>query len=195
MRMFLKVIKPSVKLAMSSVTGGALLATLGAATLGMTPGHAEPPEAVVEAAGPWSCDMPDVEVEPGPVFDPLRARLMAGVLLAAHETALGIRPDQMDAWRAYSSALAAMIPSGDRLERWRDTEKRSKAEAFALVQDIAAAALERARKAERLQETANALKASLSPEQLSLAGKMQVRLVERIARFVGRHGESFGAPL
>lgn len=64
------------------------------------------------------------------------------------------------------------------------------------MQDIAAAALERAGKAKRLQETVGALKTSLSPEQLSLAGKMQARLVERIVRFVERrHGESFGTPL
>lgn len=190
--------KPLVLRRLATLVGaGAVSAALLAASgLAVAPGRAAAQDAVAEPAGPWSCEPPGFDAGPGPMLDPVGVRIMAGVLLAAQETVLGIRPDQAEAWRAYASALVAMVPSGERVQRWLDPEKRAKAEAFDLVQDIADAAIERADRAKRLKEAADALKATLTPEQLALVGKMQARLVERVAHFVEwRRGESFGAPL
>ncbi|PZQ84031.1 MAG: hypothetical protein DI549_06135 [Ancylobacter novellus] len=134
--------------------------------------------------------------EPERTFDTTAVRLLAGLLLSAQETALGIRTDQMDAWRGYTTALIALLPSGERLERWRNKEKRADAQAFDLAQDIASAAIERAEKARALQEAVSRLKAVLTPEQLNMARQMQAKLVERIVHFLEwRRGEATGVPL
>ncbi|QIB35205.1 Spy/CpxP family protein refolding chaperone [Ancylobacter pratisalsi] len=131
-----------------------------------------------------------------PAFDGTMARLAAGALLAAQETALGITPEQMPAWRAYTGALVAFIPTGTRVGRWTDKQTRDAAAAFDLVDDVTAAAIERAEAAKTLREAANALKATLTPEQLSMAQQMQAGLVERVLRFVEwRRSEGRTLPL
>lgn len=179
--------------------GGAILALIAAGavpTLGIAQDLAGPLAAPAEAAGPWACEAPPFAAGPGPAFDPAAARLIAGMLLSAQETALGIRTDQMDAWRGYTTALIALLPSGERLGRWKDEKKRAEAQAFDLPQDIAGAAIERAEKARALQDAVSKLKAALTPEQMSMAKQMQEKLVERIIRFVQwRRGEGAGVPL
>lgn len=146
--------------------------------------------------GPWACEQEPFVSEPGPAFDPTAIRLVAGLLLSAQETALGIRSDQMDAWRGYTTALIALLPSGERLERWTQEKQRAEAQAFDLAQDIAGAAIERAEKARALQDAVSTLKAALTPEQMSMAKQMQTTLVERIIRFLQwRRSEAPGMPL
>lgn len=185
--------KMSASLLSGGIAGGAAVLALIAVAL-PTPGVAQAgvPLAPPEAAGPWECEGPPV----GPAFDPAAARLVAGLLLSAQETALGIRTEQMDAWRGYTTALIALLPSGGRLERWTDAKKRAEAQAFDLAGDLAGAAIERAEKARALQEAVARLKAALTPEQTGMAREMQERLVERIVRFVEwRRGEGPGMPL
>ncbi|MFD2029161.1 hypothetical protein ACFSKM_00255 [Ancylobacter dichloromethanicus] len=165
-------------------------------TLGIAQDLAGSPAASAQAAGSWACEVPPFAAGPGPAFDPAAARLIAGMLLSAQETALGIRTDQMDAWRGYTNALIAFLPSGERLGRWMDEKKRADAQAFDLAQDIAGAAIQRAEKARALQDAVSKLKAVLTPEQMSMAKQMQEKLVERIVRFVEwRRGEDPGVPL
>ncbi|MFD2030015.1 hypothetical protein ACFSKM_06400 [Ancylobacter dichloromethanicus] len=171
-------------------------AVFAASGLAIVAGQAEAQDVVVEPAGPWACEPPDFDAGPAPMLGPVELRLVAGMLLAAQETVLGIRPDQAEAWRDYAGALVAMVPSGDRVERWLAPEGRAKAEAFDLVQDVADAAIERADKAKRLKQSVDVLKATLTPEQMALVAKTQARLVERVARLIEwQRGESFGAPL
>ncbi|OYX11120.1 MAG: hypothetical protein B7Z15_12400 [Rhizobiales bacterium 32-66-8] len=174
------------------IAGGAAVLGLVAAaipTLGSAQGLTGP-------TGPWACEQEPFATEPGPAFDPIAARLIAGLLLSAQETALGIRTDQMDAWRSYTTALIALLPSGERLGRWTDETKRAEAQAFDLAQDIAGAAIERAEKARALQDAVSRLKTALTPEQMSLAKQMQEKLVERIVHFLEwRRGEGPGMPL
>ncbi|WP_029354564.1 hypothetical protein [Bosea sp. 117] len=181
------------------IAGAALVATLAAAAvpvLGIVRSDAAPLASGAEHADLWSCEAPPVEAGAGPMLDPAAARFVAGALLSVQETMLGIRPDQMEAWRGYTGALIAFLPSGERLARWTDREKREAAEAFDLVQDIVAAATERAEKAQHLQQAVSKLKAVLSPEQMKAARQMQQKLVERVIRFVEwRRGEPLQAPL
>lgn len=179
------------------VGGAAVLALLAAVpTLGIAQDIAGPLAAPAEAAGPWACEAPPFAAGPGPALDPAAVRLIAGMLLSAQETALGIRTDQMDAWRGYTTALIALLPSGERLGRWTDEKKRAEAQAFDLAQDIAAAAIERGEQARALQDAVSRLKTTLTPEQMSMAKQMQEKLVDRIVRFVQwRRGEGAGVPL
>ncbi|MFD2032802.1 hypothetical protein ACFSKM_25815 [Ancylobacter dichloromethanicus] len=181
------------------LAGGAAVLALVTAGVVATRALAQDPArllaAPAEAAGSWACEEP-FAAEPGPAFDPAAARLIASLLLSAQETALGIRTDQMDAWRGYTTALIALLPSGDRLARWTDETKRAEAQAFDLAQDIAGAAIERGEKARALQDAVSNLKAVLTPEQMGMARQMQKRLVERIVRYVDwRAGEGAGMPL
>ncbi|MFT0862180.1 hypothetical protein [Ancylobacter sp. G4_0304] len=182
------------------IAGRAAALVLVAAGAPPTPGHGQeitgPLAAPTEAAGPWECEGPPFADEAGPALDPVAMRLIAALLLSAQETALGIRADQMDAWRGYTTALIALLPSGERFERWTDNKRRGEAEAFDLAQDIAGAAIERAQKARALQEAISKLKAALTPEQMRMARQMQEKLVERIVHFVQwRRGEGLGVPL
>ncbi|QTL02411.1 hypothetical protein J5J86_16635 [Aquabacter sp. L1I39] len=117
-------------------------------------------------------------------------------MLSGQETALGIRSGQMDAWRAYSAALIAFLPSGEQVRHLLDDPKRANPDAFGLAQDMAGAAIARAEKARALQEAVARLKAVLTPEQMDMARQMQAKLVERIAHFIAaRQRQGGGVPL
>lgn len=180
------------------VAGGTLVLLIcaGAAPAqGIAKDLSAPPQDVTQAGAPWMCEAPAFGAGPGPAFDPAAARLIAGVLLSAQETALGIRPDQIGAWRGYTAALIALMPSGERLGRWRDEAKRADAQAFDLAQDIAGAAIERAEKARALQDAVSKLKAVLTPDQMAMARLMQERLIARIVYFVEWRRGRGGGPL
>jgi len=125
---------------------------------------------------------------PGPVahmlqrMDPARLRLIVGGLLAAQETTIGIRPDQMTAWRAYTSAIIAMLPTENTLAPWQAHLSGSKREAFGIAEDIANAIIDRGDAARRLKDAIVALKAALTPEQLELAKLPKGGLADRLNR-------------
>lgn len=96
----------------------------------------------------------------------LRYRL-AG-LLAAQETAIGIRPDQMEAWRAYSEALLALIP--DRAAVVSLVGKPDEGpEAFGRAEALSDALVNYADKARVLKQAITDLRAKLTSEQLEAA--------------------------
>lgn len=187
------------------IKGGVIAATTlvvaaGLPLLAAAPGIARSAPAVFgeagEQEGPWSCEVTS-ELPPaaGPLasLDPFMLRLALGGMLAAQETALGIRPEQEAAWRAYSSALVDLVPSGERVARWKDKEKLKEAEAFDLSSDIAAAIVERGEKARRLEQAIAALKPVLTADQLRMAKQTQTLIVERLMRLaeLRRNGGGF----
>lgn len=180
--------------------GTAAILALATAVVGPALGIAQdltgplaPPAA---AAGPWTCEEPPVSGPPAPAVDFATIRFMAAMLLSAQETALGIRTDQMDAWRGYTTALIALLPSGERLDGWADKKKGGEAQAFDLAQDLANAAIARGEKARVLAQAISKLRAALTPEQMSMARQMQERLVERIVSVIAwRRGIGRDIPL
>ncbi|MFC3691764.1 hypothetical protein [Chenggangzhangella methanolivorans] len=95
---------------------------------------------------------------PGPKFGPPLA-----AVLAAQETAIGIRSGQLDAWRDYSDALQAMLAPP------KPPAKTDAPEAFSAEQAMADDAVARGRAAEKLKSAIEALKPKLTPEQLERA--------------------------
>ena len=142
------------------------------------PPHAGPPDRC-DAARPG----------PGPRFHagdgPPRRNFGPGRLamkLNAAETEIGIRANQLDAWRDFTDALiATMTPPW--LQSSPDSDvKDAKSEPFARVQRLASNAIARGKKAEDLAKAIEALKSKLTPEQLAKVVEIEARLGERYGR-------------
>jgi hypothetical protein len=121
---------------------------------------------------------------------------MAAVLLSAAETALGIRVDQLDAWRAFSSAVVAMFePPAPPPPAGADGEGEVR-DPFARIEHLAAAIAERGRRAEALEDAIAALRPVLTPEQTERLATLEARLAARhpMPPFAGRPPE-FPSPM
>lgn len=97
--------------------------------------------------------------------------LALAALLSTQETALGIRADQLDAWRAYTDALLDLATPPD-------PPARTSVEPFATTEAIAQHAAEAGRKAQALLNARSALIARLTPAQLQRAVKLEPPMPE-----------------
>jgi len=123
--------------------------------------------------------------------DPARLAMRLNAL----ETEIGIRTNQLDAWRDFTDALiATMTPPwlqhGPEAGAPGAAPSTQTTEPFARVQRLAENAIERGHHAEDLAKAIDALKSKLTPEQLTKVADIEARLSAR----QGGMGPHFGPP-
>ncbi|TCT04252.1 Spy/CpxP family protein refolding chaperone [Aquabacter spiritensis] len=129
--------------------------------------------------GPGACG--HVPGDIADMYNPARARLIVAILLGGQEIAIGITPEQSAAWRAYTDAVIAMLPTGARLAAFQAREHDAPATPFALPEAVADAILANADAARRLKDAVVALRATLTPEQMARAELPRELMMQRLA--------------
>jgi len=125
-----------------------------------------------DGAGPGGPgdDRPGPGRRHGPDFRLHLARDLAGL-----ETIAGIRSDQLDAWRDYTSALLVLLAP--------PTPSRPAAangpDAFGRAEHLADGVIARAATAQRLKTAIDTLRDKLTPEQIALLQQAEMRMGPR----------------
>lgn len=154
---------------LSAALGTILL--LGTPAFAAAQGDHSPPAQHERMGGPSQRPGGDGEGRPDRrPFDGSWIGMRLAARLAAAETYVGIRSDQLDAWRAYTSALIALFqpPSLAPNSPMADN-------ALARQEQLARLIKERAARADTLLQAITALRAKLTQEQIGLLERVDLR--------------------
>ena len=108
--------------------------------------------------------------------------------LSALETEIGIRSNQLDTWRDFTDALLAVMAPPSRFSEPADT-KADNDQPFKLAQRLAENAIARGQKAETLMKAIEALRGTLSAEQLQKVASVEAKMRGKMH---GPHGHRPG---